>query len=144
MRQLSIANEDAQTPGVEKRLEVVGNAVDDAGEPERIVRSAPWFAVYRDTYLRRAVDVGVIPRLEVAVVPAGAGEHPQSFRNLLLEVETHARPAVVVPHGVTTDQFRKSVFALFAYLLMSNMSTMENKSRLSAQDGPRSASRRID
>jgi transposase len=32
-------NEDAQTSGVEKRREVAGNAVDDAGEPDCIVPS---------------------------------------------------------------------------------------------------------
>jgi hypothetical protein len=37
MRQLSVANEDAQTSGVEERLVDAGNAVDGAGDADGIV-----------------------------------------------------------------------------------------------------------
>ena len=61
---------------------------------------APLFAVDRDAARYGAVDVGEIPRLDIAVGPAGAGEHTECLRNLLLQIEAHAGPAGVGAHGV--------------------------------------------
>jgi hypothetical protein len=44
MRQLSIADQDAQASGVEERLMDAGNAVDDASDADGIVRPALLFS----------------------------------------------------------------------------------------------------
>ena len=79
--------------GVEKRRVHAGNAVDDAGDADGVVRPAPLLAVDRDACRDGAVDVGEIPRLDIAVGPAGAREHADRLGHLLLEVHAHARPA---------------------------------------------------
>ncbi len=100
IRQLSVTDQDAETAVIQKRLVHAGNAVDDAGHPDGVVGPAPLFAVYGDAGRYGAVDVGKIPRLDVAVGPACAGEHTPILRNLLLQIEAHARPAGVHAHGV--------------------------------------------
>src|ERR1700686_55418 len=47
-RQLSVADEDAQASGVEKRLVDTSYVVDDAGDPDRVVGPAPLLAGDRD------------------------------------------------------------------------------------------------
>jgi hypothetical protein len=83
-RQLSVANEDAQASGIEERLVDAANVVDDTGDRNRVVQPAPLLAGYRDARFQRTVDVGEIPRLDVAVGPAGASEYAQRLGNLLL------------------------------------------------------------
>jgi hypothetical protein len=41
MRQHAVADEDAQASGIEKRLVDAGDAVDDAGYADGVVRPAP-------------------------------------------------------------------------------------------------------
>ena len=45
-----------------------------------------------------AVDVGEIPWLDVAVGPAGAGEHADGFIDLLLQIEAHTGAALIDAH----------------------------------------------
>jgi len=71
---LSVADEDAQAAGVEIRPMNAADVVYDTGDSDGIVRPAPVLAVDRDAARDRPVDVGEVPRLDVAVGPAGAGE----------------------------------------------------------------------
>src|SRR5262245_2115228 len=48
IRQLSVADEDAQAAGVEKRLVNAADVVDDTGNADGIVRPAPVLAVDRN------------------------------------------------------------------------------------------------
>src|ERR1700728_112670 len=100
VRKYAVADEDAEAAGVEERLVDAGNAVDDAGDPDRVVRPAPLLAGDRHPSRYGAVDVGEIPRLDIAVRPSRAHEHADRVAHLLLEVHAHARPAGVGPHGV--------------------------------------------
>ena len=70
--------EDAQAAGVKKGHVDAGDAVDDAGDANGVVRPAPSFAGDRDAARNGAVDVGEILGLDVAVGPAGAGEDAHS------------------------------------------------------------------
>src|SRR5262249_11090765 len=56
----------------------------------------------------RPVDVGKVPRLDVAIGPAGAGEDPDRVRDLLLQVHANTRAAGISSHrgdvgGLTGD-----------------------------------------
>src|SRR6516165_8880757 len=95
---LAVADQDPQAAGVEEGLVDTRDVVDDAGYADRIVRPAPLLAVDRDTARNGSVDVGEIPRLKVAVGPAGARKHTHRFGHLLLEVEAHARAASIGSH----------------------------------------------
>src|SRR4029077_19975929 len=69
---------------------------------------APILAVDRDAAGDRPVDVGKVPRLDVAVGPAGAGEYADRFRDLLLQVHADTGAARVVSYrddvgGLTGD-----------------------------------------
>src|SRR5262249_19213492 len=64
----------------------------------RIVRPAPVLAVDRDAARDRPVDVGKVPRLDVAVGPAGAGEYPDRVGDLLFQVHADTRAAGIAPH----------------------------------------------
>src|SRR6516225_3438240 len=70
--QLSVADQDPQPAGVEKRLVDARDVVDDAGYADRIVRPAPLLAGDRDTTRYRSIDIGEVPWLDIAVGPAGA------------------------------------------------------------------------
>src|SRR4029077_10221366 len=99
---------DAQAAGVEKRLVHAGDVVDHAGDANGVVRPAPVLAVDRDAAGDRPVDVGEVPRLDIAVGPAGAGEHRDRVRDLLLQVHADARAAGIASHcgdvgGLTGD-----------------------------------------
>src|SRR5262249_27400922 len=91
--QLPIPDDDAQAAGVEKRLGRGADVVDDAGDTNGIVRPAPVLAIDRDAARDRPVDVGKVPRLDVGVGPAGAGEDADRVRDLLLEVHADAGAA---------------------------------------------------
>jgi hypothetical protein len=58
------------------------------------------FATERDTSRYSAVNVGDVPWFDVAISPAGAGEHTQGLGNLLLQVEAHAGPAGVTAYRI--------------------------------------------
>src|SRR5215469_10756942 len=64
MRQLSVANEDAQASSIEKRLMDAGNPVEDASNPNSIVGPAPLLARNRNAKLECAVDIGEVPMLD--------------------------------------------------------------------------------
>ena len=75
---------------------------------DSIVRPAPILAVDRDTARDRPVDVGKVPRLDVAVGPAGAGEYPDRVRDLLFQVHADTGAAGIPSHhrgvgGLTGD-----------------------------------------
>src|SRR5919204_4839127 len=98
IRQLSVADEDAQAAGVQKRLVNAADAVDNTGDTDGIVRPAPVLAIDRNAARDRPVDIGKVPRLDVAVGPAGAGEYADRVRDLLLQVHAHAGAAGIVSH----------------------------------------------
>src|SRR5262249_33102113 len=78
-----------------------------------VVRPAPSLAVERRPGRYGAVDVGEVPRLDITVGPAGAGEHAQSVGDLLLQVDADAGPAGVGAHrgdvGGTAGERRKRI-----------------------------------
>src|SRR5262249_15023722 len=98
VRELAVADENAQAAGVEEGLVNIGNVVDDAGDADRVVRPAPALAVDRDPARDRAVDVGEIPRLDLSVAPSGAREYADRVVDLLLEIDAHAGAAVPGTH----------------------------------------------
>src|SRR5262249_48261823 len=70
IRKPSVADEDAQAAGVEKRPVNVADVVDDTGHPDGIVRPAPVLAVDRGAARDCAVDVGKVPRRTCDASPA--------------------------------------------------------------------------
>jgi hypothetical protein len=62
----------------------IGNTIDNPGGADGIIRPPPKLAGHRDTRRCGAVNIGVVSRLKIAVVPSGAREHAQILRNLLL------------------------------------------------------------
>ncbi len=74
MRQHAVASQDAEPSGIEEGLVHAGNAVDHAGKAERIVRPPPLLAGEREPGRDRAVDVGELIGLDIAIGPPGAGE----------------------------------------------------------------------
>src|SRR5262245_2939763 len=83
MWQRACADERRQGSGVIIGGVCAGNAIDDACDANRVVRPVPQLAVERGPYLDRAVDVGVIPRLDIAVGPAGTSEQAHGVGHLL-------------------------------------------------------------
>ena len=57
-----------------------GDAVDHAGEAERIVGAAPLLAGERKSRRDGAIDVGEVVRFDVAIGEAGAREHAEFVR----------------------------------------------------------------
>ena len=57
MRQHAVADQDAEPAVVEELLVHFGNTVDDAGEPERVVRPAPLLAFERPAATVRSMSV---------------------------------------------------------------------------------------
>src|SRR5882724_10491486 len=74
IRQLSVADENSKAAGIEKRLVLLGNAVDDAGETKRIVVASPFLSGNRETSDDGPVDVGEFVGLFIAIRDSGAGE----------------------------------------------------------------------
>src|SRR5215831_13299073 len=70
----------------------------NARDTNGIVRPAPVLAVDRDAARDRPVDVGKVPRLDVGVGPAGAGEDPDRVRDLLLQVHADSGAAGIASH----------------------------------------------
>src|ERR1700728_107659 len=99
MRQHAVADQDAETAVVEKLFVDFGNAVDDAGNAEGIVGSAPLLSSQRETRGGGAVDVGEIIRFDVAIGPARPREHAKLPGDLLLEIETDAATAAIWAYG---------------------------------------------
>src|SRR5882757_1720631 len=56
--QLAIADQDAESAGIEKRLVHAGNAVDHSGNSEGVVVAAPLLSRHRQASGNGAVDVG--------------------------------------------------------------------------------------
>ena len=75
-----------------------GDAVDHAGDADGVVRPSPVLAANRNTGGNGAVDVGEIPRLDVAVGPAGAREHADGLRDLLLDIEADTGATLIFAH----------------------------------------------
>ena len=100
MRQLPIADKNASPSEIEKLLVDTGNTVDHTGNSNPVVRPAPLLSGKRDACLDRAVDVGKIPWLDCAVGPAGASKHAEVCRDLLLDVDAHAGPVMVLANRV--------------------------------------------
>ena len=75
------------------------NAVDDARDADRVIRSAPLLTCNRDPTGNCAVNVGVFVRLDVAVRPAGPHKHTQIGCDLLLEIHRHAAAALILADG---------------------------------------------
>src|SRR6202048_131662 len=98
--QVAVADEDSQASVVEKLLMDAGDTVDRSGNSDVVILPPPKLPGQRDAYGGRAVDIGEIPRLNVAVGPAGAGEHANVLRNLLLQIDAHSRAAPVDAHGI--------------------------------------------
>ena len=76
---------------------VGSETVDDAGDADRVVRPSPVLAVDRDAARDSAIHVGKVPRLDIAVGPAGAEKHAHRLRQLLLKIKAHAG---AVPVGI--------------------------------------------
>src|SRR5499427_10241726 len=75
-----------------------------SGRRGRRLRPGPRLAAARD----RPVDVGKVPRLDVGVGPAGAGEDSDRVRDLLLQVHADSGAAGIASHrndvgGLTGD-----------------------------------------
>ena len=96
MRQHAVAGQDAEPTGVEEGLVFAGNAVDHAGEAERVVRPAPLLAGERQPRRDGAVDVGELIGLDITIGPPGAGEDAKLFVDLLLKVGTDPAAAFVL------------------------------------------------
>src|SRR5262249_56584986 len=65
----------------------------------------PVLAVDRDAARDRPVDVGEVPRLDVAVGPAGAGEYPDRVGDLLFQVHADTRAADIASHRHDVGRF---------------------------------------
>ena len=70
MRQLPIADKDAETAVIEKFLVDFGNAVDDTGKADGVVRPTPLLAVERKSCRCSVVDIGEFVGLDIAVQPS--------------------------------------------------------------------------
>src|SRR5271156_3231326 len=101
MGQLSVADEEAEASRIEIRFVYAGDAIDDAGEAERIARAAPCFTREREPGRHCPVDVGEFVGFDIAVGPACASEHAEVRYDLLLHVQADAPAA-----GVAADQCR--------------------------------------
>src|SRR5581483_12451772 len=99
VRQLAVADQDTEAAGVEKRLMNIGDAVVDAGNAPDVVVAPPQLAGDRKPRRHRAVDVGELVRLLVAVGPAGAGKEAEIVVDLLLQIHADAAAALVTAHG---------------------------------------------
>ena len=99
MRQLPVADKDTQSSVVQKRLVHAGNAVDDAGKADRVIRSTPLLAVERKAAGDGAVDIGEFVRLDVTVGPAGADESAEIGRDFLLDIHADAAAALILADG---------------------------------------------
>src|SRR5271167_1697724 len=73
-----------------------GDAVDDARDADRVVRSAPSLADDRNPSGNRAVDIGELERLDVTIGPTGADEGAEIGRDLLLDIHAHAAAALIL------------------------------------------------
>ena len=78
MRQHAVADQYAEPAGIKECFVLFGNAVDDAGDAERVVRPAPLLAVERQSCRRGAVDVGKFIGLDFAVGPPARANTPSS------------------------------------------------------------------
>src|SRR5713226_8601450 len=83
MRQLAVADQDAEPAGIEVSLMHTRNAVDNASDPESVVGPAPPLPGNRGPDRRGAIDVGELVRFAIAVRKAGAREYADAVRNLL-------------------------------------------------------------
>ena len=112
MRQHAVADQNAEPALVEKLLVDFGDTVDDAGQSECVVGSAPLFAGELQAGSSGAVDIGEGIRLDVTIGEACARKHAELFDNLLFEVQADATTALILTHrcdiGRTTCDGGKS------------------------------------
>ena len=95
MRQRAVADQDAQAAGLRNAACTPEMPLTTPAIAEGIVRPAPLLAADRDARRYGAIDVGEIPRLDIAVGPAGAREHADGLGDLLLEIQ-RSRPGRLV------------------------------------------------
>src|SRR6202007_2545382 len=81
------ANTPPEAPAASRRLPMVGDSVDCAGESYRVVRPPPARAGQREPGRDRLVDVGEIDLLYRALRNAGASKDAKISGELLLEIE---------------------------------------------------------
>src|SRR5262249_40619936 len=91
-------DQDAETTGVEEIPVDARDAVDDAGEADGVIGSPPALAGELQAAHQRAIDVGELVGLAVAVGPAGAREDSEIVGDLLLGIEADAGTAGVLAH----------------------------------------------
>ena len=96
MRHMPVSDQDAEPAVVEKCLVDSGNAIDDAGNGQRVVRPSPLLACQSQAGRDGAIDVGEFIRLDVAVCHAGTHEYAQVGGDLLLEIHAYAAAAGVL------------------------------------------------
>src|ERR1700675_999893 len=97
--QLAIANQDAESAGIEKCLVHAGDAVDYAGNSEGVVIAAPLLSRHRQAGGNAAVDVGEFIGFFTAIRNSGADKQTDIGHKLLLEVHADTGPALILPHG---------------------------------------------
>lgn len=87
MRQLSVADEDADAAGIQIALMRLRDAVDDASKADPIVGSPPGLASKRAAYSQGAVDIGKVIRFDRAVADPGACEQAERVCDGLLDID---------------------------------------------------------
>ena len=86
MRQLSVANQDAEPAGVEKDLMAGRDVVDDPANAPDVIWPCPLLAGEHGTGRNRPIDIGECIGLDVGARQPGAQENAPIGRDLLLEV----------------------------------------------------------
>ena len=83
-------------PAARVLLVNTGDAVDDAGNGEGVVRFAPPLAVQRQTARNGPVDIAELVRLNLAISETGPQEGAQVRGDLLLDVDAQSAPAAIL------------------------------------------------
>ena len=99
MRQLPVADENAQATSIQERLVDAGNAVYDAGDADCIARPAPRLAVEGKAAGNGAVDIGEFVWLHITVGPPGTDESAKIGCDFLLDIHAHAAAALILADG---------------------------------------------
>src|ERR1700674_713494 len=108
MRQSAVADQNAQSAGIQIALARLGYAVVDGCQAQGIAGAMPARSLQRQARGEGAIDVGEFIRFDVAGGFAGANEYPQLRRNLLLKDQTCASAAAITSnrgyiHGTARD-----------------------------------------
>jgi hypothetical protein len=100
---LLLADEDAKASGGEKRFMNTGNTVDNAGDADRIILPASCFAGNGDARHDRAVDVGEVPGLDIAICPADTCKYADRVRNLWRTALMSAGSPVIAASSIASS-----------------------------------------